>query len=196
MIRMTALTLLLAPFLLARSLLEVNTDFSSHEVQLSQLSGGSNYPTFWTGGLLLAENSDNDDGMMLYGSLLKTAPLTGNWLIGYGAKLAWIDGKQGSRSYSGLAIPLRVKAIYRVPIDHPVRLSAEYGSAPRMLTSGDVDVYDEIRLEGSFFIAPRMYGYVGLRQLYIAGLGGSGPAGNSDLFEFVDGGYFGFKYYF
>ena len=196
MIRTIALLSLLASIALGRSLLEVNTDFNSHEVSFSQLSGGNNYPTFWSAGLLLAENSDNDDGMMIYGSMLKTAPLTGNWIVGYGARIAWIDGKQGNRSYNGIAIPLRVKTIYRVPVKHPVRLSAEYASAPRMLTSGDIGIYDELRLEANFYIAPKMYGFIGLRQLYIGGFETDSPAGNKDLFEFVDGGFVGFKYYF
>jgi hypothetical protein len=196
MFRALLIVSILSSVLMARSLLEINSDFDSHEVSFSQLSGGKNYPTFWSAGILLAENSDNDSGMMLYGSMLKTASMGGNWIVGYGARLAWIDGEDGNKDFNGIAIPLRVKAIYRVPVKHPIRLSAEYASAPRMLTSGDIGIYDELRLEGNFYIAPKMYGFIGLRQLYIDGFETDSPEGDKDLFEYVDGGFVGFKYYF
>lgn len=196
MIRSLCLMAALATLLMGRSLLEINTDFDSHEIAFGQLSGNKNYPTFWHAGALLVQNSDNDSGMMLYGSMLKTTSIGDGWILGYGARLAWIDGKDGNKNFSGMAIPLRIKAIYRVPVRHPFRLLAEYASAPRMLTSGDIGLYDELRLEGDFYIAPKMYGYIGLRQLHIGGFKADSPAEDGDLFEYIDGGFVGFKYYF
>lgn len=196
MIKKILLVAFCAGSLMAEGVFEFNTDFSSHEVSGGLTSGGANYPVYWTAGFMMADNSDDDKGTLIYGAVLKTVPMGGNFIFGYGAKIAMISGEDGARDYSGLVLPLRAKLIYRVPVKHPVRLSAEYASAPRIFNSGDVSLYDEFRLEANVRVARNLYAALGLRQLYIGGFESDSPWGNKDLFEFADGGFLGIKYYF
>lgn len=195
MFKNAVLLALFATLALAEGVFEFTTDFSSHEVSGGYTSGGKNYPTYWTAGLMLAENSDNDSGMMLYGSMLKTTPMGNNWVFGYGAKIMFIDGEAGSRDFSSIVVPLRARVMYRIPVSHPARFTAEYASAPRILAAGDVDVYDELRIEVSARVAKNLYAALGLRQIDLISTS-EGIAGNDDLFEFADGGFIGVKYYF
>ena len=195
MLKKMILAAVTASTLMAAGVFEFSSDFSSHEVSGGLTSGGKNYPTYWTVGAMLAENSDDDSGTMLYGSMLKTTPMGGNWIFGYGAKVIFIDGEAGNQDFSSIVVPLRARVMYRIPISHPARFTAEYASAPRILAAGDVDVYDELRLEVSARIARNLHAALGLRQIYLISTS-EGIAGNDDLFEFADGGFIGVKYYF
>ncbi len=97
-------------------------------------------------------------------------------------------GVKGSFSEDYAAIPIGVTLNYRVPVNLPITLGAEFYVAPSPLVFSDGDSYSSYRVELEGKLIPNASAYVGYRDIDLDYGKGSD--------NFNDGWYAGIRFYF
>lgn len=111
-------------------------------------------------GLLVANDEMNSPGLT----------------IGVGAKAVFAVVKETPNRKSASALALGAQIRYELPVERRVAFSGEFYLAPRIISFGDVDRYQQYGARAEFSVSPQVQVYAGYRRIAYNIRNGGGEA--------------------